>query len=210
MKKMGMIGLAVLVIFSGSGTAMSAEVNFPTKPIEFIVGMAPGGGSDVEARMLAQISKPILGQEIIVVNKPGALYMVAYSMVKNAKPDGYTLAVGSDVPITLALHMQKMPWAGPEDFTFIAQAGTLTNGLVVLPDSPLKTAKDMIEFARANPGKLSVAVVGKGGGGDSDHARACQERKPQNQYRSFSRVGSLHNGPVGRARDDGDCGILRI
>ena len=166
MKKMWLFGLAVLVILSGSGTAMSAEVNFPTKPIEFIVGMAPGGGSDVEARMLAQTSKPILGQEIIVVNKPGALYMVAYSMVKNAKADGYTLAVGSDVPITLALHMQKMPWAGPEDFTFIAQAGTLTNGLVVLPDSPLKTAKDMIEFARANPGKLSVAVVGKGGGGD--------------------------------------------
>jgi tripartite-type tricarboxylate transporter receptor subunit TctC len=166
MKKMWLFGLAVLVILSGSGTAMSAEVNFPTKPIEFIVGMAPGGGSDVEARMLAQTSKPILGQEIIVVNKSGALYMVAYSLVKNAKPDGYTLAVGSDVPITLAPHMQKMPWAGPEEFTFIAQVGTLTNGLVVLPESPLKTVKDMVEFARANPGKLSAAVVGKGGGGD--------------------------------------------
>jgi tripartite-type tricarboxylate transporter receptor subunit TctC len=92
--------------------------------------------------------------------------MVAYSMIKNAKPDGYILGLGSDVAITLGPHLQKMPWNGPEDFTFIAQVGTLTNGLVVLPDSPFRTIKDVIEFARANPGKLSVATLGKGGAGD--------------------------------------------
>ena len=166
MKKMWSIGLAVLVMVLISGTAMSAEVNFPTKTIEIIVGMAPGGGGDVEARTLAETSKSILGQNIVVVNKPGAMNMVAYSMVKNAKPDGYTLGLGSDVAITLAPHMQKMPWSGPEDFTFIAQVGTLTNGIVVLPESPLKTVKDMVEFARANPGKLSIATLGKGGAGD--------------------------------------------
>jgi tripartite-type tricarboxylate transporter receptor subunit TctC len=165
MKKMWSIGLAVLVMLSVSGTAMSAEANFPTKPIEIIVGMAPGGGGDVEARMLAETSKQLLGQNIIVENKPGAMNMVAYSLVKNAKPDGYTLGLGSDVAITLAPHQQKMPWTGPEDFTFIAQVGTLTNGLVVLPDSPLRTVKDMVEFARANPGKLSIATLGKGGAG---------------------------------------------
>jgi tripartite-type tricarboxylate transporter receptor subunit TctC len=166
MKKMWSMGLAVLVMLSVSGAAMSAEANFPTKPIEIIVGMAPGGGGDVEARMLAETSNKLLGQNIIVVNKPGALNMVAYSLIKNAKPDGYTLAVGSDVAITLAPHQQKMPWTGPEDFTFIAQVGTLTNGLVVLPESPLRTVKDMVEFARANPGKLSIATIGKGGAGD--------------------------------------------
>jgi len=163
MKKMGLIGLAALVVFSASSAAMSAEVNFPTKPIEIIVGMAPGGGGDVEARVLAQTSKPLLGQEFIVINKAGANNMVAYTLLKNAKPDGHTLALGSDVAITLQPHLQKMPWNGPEDFTPIAQVGTLTNGLVVLPDSPLKTVKDMIEFARANPGKLSIATIGKGG-----------------------------------------------
>jgi len=163
MKKSLSIGLAVLAMLYAFGPSAAEELEYPTKTIEIIVGMAPGGGGDIEARMLAENAKKLLGQDIIVVNKPGAMNTVAYSMVRKAKPDGYTLGLGSDVSITLGPHVKKMPWGGPEDFTFIAQVGTLTNGLIVLPDSPFHTIKDMVEFARANPDKLTVATLGAGG-----------------------------------------------
>jgi len=159
--------------------------------------MAPGGGGDVEARVLAQTSKPLLGQEFIVINKAGANNMVAYTLVKNAKPDGHTLALGSDVAITLQPHLQKMPWNGPEDFTPIAQVGTLTNGLVVLPDSPLKTVKDMIEFARANPGKLSIATIGKEVPAHLSMEGLARRENLKFHSRSFSRVRSCTTALLG-------------
>jgi tripartite-type tricarboxylate transporter receptor subunit TctC len=195
MKKIGSIGLAVMVILSVSGTAISGEVNFPTKTIEIIVGMAPGGGGDVEARMLAETSKQLLGQNIIVANKPGAMNMVAYSLVKNAKPDGYTLGLGSDVAITLAPHQQKMPWTGPEDFTSIAQVGS-TNGLVVLRTRPA-TVKDMVGYP-CQSGKLSIATIGKGGAGDlSMEVLARRENIKINLVPFPGRL--PFNSPAGRA-----------
>jgi tripartite-type tricarboxylate transporter receptor subunit TctC len=164
-KRTWSIGLAVLAAAHASGASMAAEFTYPTKTIEIVVGMAPGGGGDIEARVLAENSRKLLGQNIIVVNKPGAMNIVAYSGVMNAKPDGYTLGLGSDVVITLGPHLRKTPWNGPEDFTFIAQVGTLTSGWVVLPNSPLRTVKDVVEFARANPGKLSVSTLGVGSAG---------------------------------------------
>ncbi len=165
MKRIWSIGLTLLVVFFVSGGSLAAEFTYPTRTLEIIVGMAPGGGGDIEARMLAENSKNLLGQNIIVVNKPGAMNIVAYSMVMNAKPDGYTLGLGSDVVITLGPHLKKTPWSGPEDFTFIGQVGTLTSGWVVLPDSPFRTVKDVVEFGRANPGKLTVATLGVGSAG---------------------------------------------
>jgi len=156
--------LAVFIILFTTQEGMA--LYYPTRPITLIVPYSPGGGSDVASKIVAQKISEFLGQPVVSEYKPGAAGAIGAAYVATAKPDGYTLGLGSDVAITLAPHQQKMPWTGPEDFTFIAQVGTLTNGLVVLPDSPLRTVKDMVEFARANPGKLSIATLGKGGAGD--------------------------------------------
>jgi tripartite-type tricarboxylate transporter receptor subunit TctC len=152
------------VVFSlicGACLSMAAEPGYPTKPIEIVVGMTPGGGGDVGTRMLAENSKKYLGQDVIVVNKPGGNNKIAYTLVSKAKPDGYTLGGGADSAITLGLHLEKTAYKF-EDFTYICQFGLLTNGFVVLPDSPLRSIKDVIEFARSNPDKLTISTLGSG------------------------------------------------
>ncbi len=151
----------LLSAFSGLSISMASEPGYPTRAIEIIVGMAPGGGGDVGARMLAENSKKYFGQEVIVVNRPGGFNKIAYTLVSKAKPDGYTLGAGSEGSITLAPHLEKMPYH-PDTFTFIVQFGRLAYGYVVLPDSPFRTIKDVIEFARANPDKLTISTLGSG------------------------------------------------
>ena len=162
MKTGRIVSLVCFSFFCFLSAPMAMEAGYPTRSIEIVVGMAPGGGADLGTRMLAENSKKDLGQEVVVVNKPGAMYKIAYTLVSKAKPDGYTLGGGSDPSITLGPHQEKMPY-GPEDFTYVSQFGTLTQGFVVQPDSPFKNVKDVVEFARANPDKLTVATLGTGG-----------------------------------------------
>jgi tripartite-type tricarboxylate transporter receptor subunit TctC len=161
MRTRGTVILIFLIFLGHLSISMAAEPGYPTRPIEIIVGMAPGGGGDVGARMLAENSKKYLGQEVIVVNKPGGYNKIAYTLVTKAKPDGYTLGAGSDGSITMAPHLEKMSY-NHESFTFIVQFGQLAQGFVVLEDSPFRQLKDVIEFARTNPDKLTISTLGAG------------------------------------------------
>jgi tripartite-type tricarboxylate transporter receptor subunit TctC len=148
-------------IFCCLSSPAAMEPGYPTRAIEIIVGMSPGGGGDVGARMMAENSKKFVGQDVIVVNKPGGNNKIAYTLVSKAKPDGYTFGAGADSAITLGPHLEKTPYR-PEDFTFIVQFGQLTQGFVVLPDSPFKSVKDVVEFARTNPDKIMISTTGSG------------------------------------------------
>lgn len=160
MRRLGLL-LICLSLFWGVQLSMAAEPGYPTRPIEVIVGMAPGGGGDVGVRMMAENAKKYLGQEVVVVNKPGGNNKIAYTLVSKAKPDGYTLGGGADSAITLGLHLERTAYKF-EDFTYITQFGLLTNGFVVLPDSPFRGIKDVIEFAKSNPDRLTISTLGSG------------------------------------------------
>jgi tripartite-type tricarboxylate transporter receptor subunit TctC len=157
-----MMGLVMCVGFD----SMAAETAYPTKPIEITIGYAPGAGTDLGTRMVAEQAKKDLGQDILCVNKPGGAGRIALTLIAKAKPDGYSLAATTDSAIISVPHLEKVPYKAMEEFTFISQFGTLDFGVTVAQDSPFKTFKDVVQFARANPDKLTIGIIGVG---SADH-----------------------------------------
>jgi tripartite-type tricarboxylate transporter receptor subunit TctC len=153
----GMLLLSV-TIFSGQGIA---KEKYPTKSINFIVGYPAGGSTDVCARPLVLTAGKILGQPVVVVNKPGGSSAVAMATLKNEKPDGYTIGILPSGAV-LSQHMRKVPYDSAQDFTPIIQYAVYLYGLVVKSDSPWKTFKEFIDYAKANPGKIRYSTAGPG------------------------------------------------
>ena len=144
--------------------------NYPAKPITMIVPWAAGGSTDILARALAEQLAKSLGQPVIVDNRAGASGNIGSNFVAKAKPDGYTLLVGS--MSTHAMNpalMPSMPFKGVEDFTPIAMMANVINTLVVNPSVPVKDVKELIAYAKANSGKLNYASAG---GGSTNHLSA--------------------------------------
>ncbi|MFB3885863.1 MAG: tripartite tricarboxylate transporter substrate binding protein [Thermodesulfobacteriota bacterium] len=162
--KTAAIAFIISGLFLTIDLSMAAESGYPRKPIEIIVGYAPGGGTDLGARMIAANSKKFLGQELVIFNKPGGAGRVAMTILSKAKPDGYTLGGSTDTSIIYSPHIEPVSYKPLEDFTFITRYGVLNTGISVLTESPFRTFKDLIEFARANPNKLTISTVGEGGG----------------------------------------------
>ncbi len=158
------IAMTLFISLYALNMSYGAESVYPTKPIEIAVGYAPGGGTDLCVRMLAEIvnSKKYLSQEVFVTNKPGGGGRVAMTLVSKAKPDGYTLAGTTDSCVILSPLLEQVGYKPLEDLTFIARLGKLDFAVQVLPDSPFKTFKDLMDFARANPNKLTIGTVGEG------------------------------------------------
>ncbi len=158
--KTGWIVVSIGLVLFCSRFSMAAEPSFPTKPIEIVIGYAPGAGTDLGARMIAEQSKKWLGQDVVCVNKPGGAGRVAMTLISKAKPDGYTLSSGTDSSIIVAPNLEEVPYKPLEDFTFLSQFGTLNFGVTVLQNSPFKTFKELVEFARANPDKVTLGTTG--------------------------------------------------
>lgn len=154
----GMAALAMCL----SGAARAAD-NWPQKPITLIVPWAAGGSTDILARVLSEHLTRSLGQPVIVDNKPGASGNIGSAMVARARPDGYTLLVGS--MSTHAMNpalMPNMPFRGVEDFTPLGLLAYVTNTMVVHPSVPAHNVRELIAYAKANPGKLAYASAGPG------------------------------------------------
>ena len=134
---------------------------FPSRPIRYICPWPAGGSTDVVIRAIAESAARTLGQTIIVDNKGGAGGMLGANELVNAKPDGYTL---SQLPqgVFRIPHMQKVQFDVLKDFTWIACLTGYTFGLVVPADSPIKSIKDLVAYAKANPGKFSYGSTGTG------------------------------------------------
>lgn len=135
--------------------------SFPSRPIRYICPWPAGGSTDAVIRALAESAAKILGQTIIVDNKGGAGGMLGANELVNAKPDGYTL---SQLPhgVFRIPHMQKVQFDTLKDFTWIACLTGYTFGFVVPADSPIKSVKDLVAFAKANPGKFTYGSTGVG------------------------------------------------
>ncbi|HSR13105.1 MAG TPA: tripartite tricarboxylate transporter substrate binding protein [Thermodesulfobacteriota bacterium] len=134
---------------------------FPARPINVILGYPAGGTTDMSLRPLTIAASRTLGQPLVVFNKPGGGSVVAVSSLKNEKPDGYTIGVLTTGG-TLSQYMRAVPYDSAKDFTPIMQYVTHLYGLVVRSDSPWKTLKEFIEYAKANPGKVRYSTAGLG------------------------------------------------
>src|SRR5258708_33599932 len=143
-----LLGLCPATLFSGLALAQT----FPTRSIHLIVGYTPGGGNDLIARVVGAKAQDKLGQRVVGENKPGAQSIVAAELVAKAPPDGYTLLVAASGPMTInpAVY-SKLPYSPQKDFTPISLLAEFPLLLVVGADTPVKTAKELIEYGKANP-----------------------------------------------------------
>ena len=140
-------------------TSPSSAQQFPTKPIVFVVPYAAGGNVDVSARILQAGIGDTLGQPIIIENRPGAGGTIAGDYVARAAPDGHTLFVGSNGPIMLGpMTMPRPPYQWDKAFAPVSSLAFATNMLLVRPTLPVKSVAELVAYARANPGKLTLAT----------------------------------------------------
>ncbi|MDN4016518.1 Bug family tripartite tricarboxylate transporter substrate binding protein [Zwartia panacis] len=155
--------LASLVMASCAANIAVAQSNdYPNKPIKIIVGFTPGGSTDAVGRQLANSFTKILGQSVIVENKPGANANLATDFVRRAAPDGYTIFYTSIGHVTNPLIYKEAKYDPVKDFTPIGQVLAGPNVLVIPANSRFKTLKDLIDYGKANPGKINFASSGVG------------------------------------------------
>ena len=146
---------------SSLATPSWAQASYPNRPIKLICPWPAGGSSDQVMRALADATGRVLGGTMVVENKPGASGMLGPNELVSAKPDGYTLSQLT-IGVVRLPHMQKMMFNPLSDFTYIACLTGYTFGMAVRADSPFKSIKDMVAFAKANPGKFTYGSTGTG------------------------------------------------
>jgi tripartite-type tricarboxylate transporter receptor subunit TctC len=146
---------------SALAPGLAQAATFPARPIKYICPWPAGGSSDVVMRSLAESVGKTLGGTVIVENKPGAAGVLGGAELVNAQPDGYTLA---QLPVSVfrVPHMQKTTFNTLKDFTWIICLTGYTFGLVVPIDSPIKSIKDLVAWAKANPNKFTYGTPGTG------------------------------------------------
>jgi tripartite-type tricarboxylate transporter receptor subunit TctC len=157
----GWILVVVWAILLGAVPAGAQE--YPSKPIEVIVGYAPGGGTDMTARAVADVAQKYVGQPLVVINKPGATGAIGTQYVATAKPDGYTLLVAGGSETVSLPHFKSMPYNPVDDFEPIIRITIERIGFYVKTDSPWKTMQDFVADAKRNPEKFTYATSGIGG-----------------------------------------------
>jgi tripartite-type tricarboxylate transporter receptor subunit TctC len=157
--------LAILLFFAPS--LAHAEDVYPSKPIRMILPVAPAGGADITARTIVPKLTEAWGQQVIIDNRPGGGGIVGMAIGARATPDGYTIIQSSIGPVAVDVSLHSnLPYDPVKDFTPIARAVSALNVLVVHPSLPLRSVKDLIGYAKANPGKVNF---GSSGVGHADH-----------------------------------------
>jgi len=139
--------------------AAPSFAQYPQKPIRLVVPFPPGSATDTVARILGQSVSTAVGQPVVVDNKAGADGAIAGAEVVKAAPDGYTLLMATNSPMAVAPAMKKQPPYDPvADFTPITDVGRYTFFLYVNAEQPYRTFRDMVTYAKANPGKINYAT----------------------------------------------------
>ncbi len=159
LNRMGLIFLLALTI----GTGYAQAQDFPTKPIEVIVGYPPGGGTDMIARAVVDVAHKYLGQPMVVINKAGATGTIGAQSVASAKPDGYTLLVAGGSETITVPHFKSLPYNPINDFVPVIRFIIERVGFNVRADSPWKTMQEFLADAKRNPEKYTYATSGIGG-----------------------------------------------
>jgi tripartite-type tricarboxylate transporter receptor subunit TctC len=156
----GFLALFLLFVLFYPFPAMS-QGDYPTHAIKILLGHSAGGNTDLGLRILAEAASPILGQPVVVENKPGGNSYLAFVTAMNASPDGYTIADFSSMKYDLTVMYDKVP-RKVEDATIIGCYWSIMHGVAVKADAPWKTLKELIEYARSHPGTVTYGVPNAG------------------------------------------------
>ncbi|AMN38699.1 Bug family tripartite tricarboxylate transporter substrate binding protein [Rhodoplanes sp. Z2-YC6860] len=152
--------LSSLLLFETS--ALHAQ-SYPSKNIKLVVPFGPGGPTDVAARVVSQVLQSALGQSVVIENRPGAGGATGTRSVATAEPDGYTLLIGTSATLGVVPALYKNPGYDPvSSFAPVAKISDSTTVLIVHPNFPANSIKELVAYAKANPGKLSYASAGAG------------------------------------------------
>ncbi|MEO8345479.1 MAG: tripartite tricarboxylate transporter substrate binding protein [Betaproteobacteria bacterium] len=159
----------LLVLASSCSFSLAFAQTWPDKPIKFIMSAPAGSSIDVLGRTIGDKLKDRLGQPIIVENKPAAGGTVATAEVARAAPDGYTMLLAFNGPLSIAPLLQKVPYDVQKDLAPVIITSSQPNVLAVTSQLPVKSVQELVAYAKANPGKLNFASVGNG---SSSHLNA--------------------------------------
>ena len=162
MKRLSALLLATAVL--ALAVPAIAQDKFPSRPIKIIVPYAPGGGTDITARIVAEEMKKVLGQPILIENKPGANGVVALDELKQSKPDGYTLVLANQTVAVIAplLYPKRMTLNVEKELVAISRIAQVPNVFVANKDFPPNTFAEFIDYAKKNPGKVRYTTTGVG------------------------------------------------
>ena len=159
---LGLAGLVLLAGVTSFAQAQSSAGDYPNRPIRMIVPFPPGGAADTTARMISEPMAKQLGQPIVVENKPGGGATIGAAFVATAPADGYTILYTTPGPqITNPFLMGKLNY-NPDDLLPVSSVASFANVLVVPVNSPAKNVKELIEYAKKNPGKVNFGSSGIG------------------------------------------------
>jgi len=152
------LGLAAIALGSGSASAL----DYPTRPVRWVVGYPAGGSTDIFARLIGQRLSEKLGQQFIIENKPGAGNNIATEQVVNSPPDGYTILLVNPANAINASLYAKLNFNFIRDIMPVVGIARVPNVMTVNPNVPAKTVAEFIAYAKANPGKINMASSGNG------------------------------------------------
>jgi tripartite-type tricarboxylate transporter receptor subunit TctC len=157
------IGWWLLVSITSVACAAPALAQYPTRPLRLLVGLQPGGGTDITARTVATRLTDVLGQQVVVENRAGSGGLIAADIAAKSPPDGYTLLLGSiSYSAIFASLYKKLPYDPVKDFAPITLLATTPNVLCASLTFPPKSVAEFIAYAKKNPGKVNYASSGNG------------------------------------------------
>jgi tripartite-type tricarboxylate transporter receptor subunit TctC len=155
--------LAITAAALAAASVGTLAQGYPTRPVRFLVGYAPGGPVDSTARILAQALQKELGQPIVVENRPGASGAIAADLVAKSTPDGHTIYFAASPTLTITPHVQKsMPVDVLRELAPIVNIVDYTNVLLINKDFPARSVAELVAYAKANPGKVAFGSAGMG------------------------------------------------
>ncbi len=154
--------LAAAILAALTSAGVCTAQNYPNRPIRFLVGFPPGGTSDILARTIGQKLGEVVGQQVVVENRPGAAGNIGAEAAAKSAPDGYTIFMSTTSQAISASLYSKLNYDLVRDFAPVVQAVNYTNLLVVHPSLPVRSVKALIALARAKPGQLNYGTAGNG------------------------------------------------
>jgi tripartite-type tricarboxylate transporter receptor subunit TctC len=156
------LGLIALAVTAAAPIGSAMALDYPTRPVKWVVGYPPGGATDIIARLIGQRLQEKLGQPFVIENKPGAGNNIATESVINAEPDGYTLLLVNPANYINTSLYANLKFNVPRDVAPVASFNRVPNVMTVNKDVPAKTVAEFIAYVKANPGKVNLASSGNG------------------------------------------------
>jgi tripartite-type tricarboxylate transporter receptor subunit TctC len=156
------IGLVAIIISALAGLGSAFALDYPTRPVRFVVAYPPGGATDILARLIAQRLSEKLGQQFVIENKPGAGNNIGTESVINAEPDGYTILLVNPANYINATLYTNLKFNFVRDIAPVASFNRVPNVMTVAKDVPAKNVAEFIAYVKANPGKVNMASSGNG------------------------------------------------